>query len=198
MGFARFADVFFPLLAVMNPLPVLPVILAQIEDVPEPERPHVYRQAFLTAGGVGLAFAFGGGLILRSLSLTLPDIRVAGGLILLTFAIHDLLFSRRQRKENVPEVGAGVVPLGVPILMGPASMTALLVFSETRGTGWVVLSLALNLLLGYAIVHRAERLTHRVGAPAVRALGKAMGVFLAAVAVSMIRLGIEGMLGTRG
>lgn len=198
MTLDSFVYVFVSLFAVMNVLPVLPLFLSLTEDMPYGARKALRREAFTVSVAVGLGFCLAGALVLRALSLELADIRIAGGLVLLVFAVYDLLFSRIRRKSDVEEQELGVVPLGVPILMGPASMTALIVLSETRGLSLVLPAFALNALLNGLLIYNARIVTERLGAPFVRALGKALGIFLAALAVSMIRKGVAEIVASFG
>lgn len=99
---------FVALFAVTNVLPVLPVTLSILEGVPRRERSRVTRRALLTVLSVDLLIASGGGAMLRWWGLTIDDLRIAGGVVLLVFAIHDLLFSRLERKSRAVELDAAI------------------------------------------------------------------------------------------
>ena len=186
-----FVEVFVSLFAVLNWLPVTPIVLNMTGGLPRSQRRSLLRDAVLTASGVGLLFLLAGAPLLRGLGLQLCDLRIAGGVVLLVFATYDLLFSRQKRKEDTPETDVGVVPLGVPILLGPASMTALLVFAEIHGPLIAFLGFATNMALNVMLLSHMARLQNMVGAAVIRATGKAFGVILAAIAVSMLRIGIQ-------
>ncbi|MCU0675997.1 MAG: MarC family protein [Myxococcota bacterium] len=221
MSFADFAGTFVPLFAIMNVLPVLPVTLSILEGVPSRERPIVTRRALLTVLSVGALIAIGGGAMLRWWGLTTDDLRIAGGVVLLVFAIHDLLFSRLERKSRAKELDAAIddelvrtdphapasranegheehdlaiVPLGVPILLGPAGMTALLVFGQTRGLLPTLLAFLANFAINAVLLVHAGFVRRVFGRAVVRATGKVMGLVLAALAVSMLRRGIENVI----
>jgi multiple antibiotic resistance protein len=129
------------------------------------------------------------------------DVRVAGGLILLVFAIYDLLFSREQRKEPLgamiedtgPAGEVGLVPLGVPMLVGPATLAAVLFISEVHGVLVACLALLINGLVNVVILLGGASLMNVVGRGVVRTVGKVFGLLLAAMAVSMIRMGVSNM-----
>ncbi|MCB9615120.1 MAG: MarC family protein [Sandaracinus sp.] len=202
-----FLGVFVPLLAITNVLPVLPVTLSILEDVPESERPQATRRALTTVLVVGISVAIAGGALLRWWGLTTEDLRIAGGLVLLIFAIHDLLFSQMERKSRAKALDESIdddlgnahelsiVPLGVPILLGPAGMTALLVFGETRGIVPTLLAFLANFAINAALLLNAGLVRRVFGRAVVRATGKVMSLVLAALAVSMLRTGIEATLG---
>ncbi|MCB9619643.1 MAG: MarC family protein [Sandaracinus sp.] len=207
MSWTSFLGVFVPLLAITNVLPVLPVTLSILEDVPESERPQATRRALTTVLVVGISVAIAGGALLRWWGLTTEDLRIAGGLVLLIFAIHDLLFSQMERKSRAKALDESIdddlgnahelsiVPLGVPILLGPAGMTALLVFGETRGIVPTLLAFLANFAINAALLLNAGLVRRVFGRAVVRATGKVMSLVLAALAVSMLRTGIEATLG---
>ncbi|MEZ4253980.1 MAG: MarC family protein, partial [Polyangiales bacterium] len=164
-------------------------------------------RALTTVLVVGISVAIAGGALLRWWGLTTEDLRIAGGLVLLIFAIHDLLFSQMERKSRAKALDESIdddlgnahelsiVPLGVPILLGPAGMTALLVFGETRGIVPTLLAFLANFAINAALLLNAGLVRRVFGRAVVRATGKVMSLVLAALAVSMLRTGIEATLG---
>ena len=127
------------------------------------------------------------------LGITVDDLRVAGGIILFLISIHDLIHSREERKSRDVDADMGVVPLGVPLIVGPATLTACLVLADAHGRGVVLGALFANLGIVAILILNARRL-RKVMRPAVtRAFGKVMSLFLAAIAVSMIRHGLAGL-----
>jgi len=122
---------------------------------------------------------------------------VAGGVILLVFATYDLLFSRIARQTDratPPTHDFGVVPLGVPILLGPAGMTALLVTSQVNGMGLALAVFLVNQVVNGLLLLVGGRVVPHLGA-AAEVIGKLMALVLAGLAVSMLRLGIGQMAG---
>jgi multiple antibiotic resistance protein len=85
----------------------------------------------------------------------------------------------------------GVVPLGMPLIAGPASITTLILLAQTLGV-WVTLAaLAVNLVLVVMAFAWSEKLGRWIGATGMRAISKIISLLLAAIAVSMIRRGIS-------
>jgi multiple antibiotic resistance protein len=201
-----FLGVFVPLLAITNVLPVLPVVLGVLEEIPEQERLRATRRALTTVLCAGLVITVAGGALLRWWGLSVDDLRIAGGLVLLIFAIHDLLFSRMERKSRAKELDESIekqlgsehefaiVPLGIPILLGPAGMTALLVFGQTRGVVPTLLAFVANFALNAILLLNAGAVRRVFGRAVVRATGKVMSLVLAALAVSMLRVGIQNVV----
>ncbi|MEZ6018368.1 MAG: MarC family protein [Planctomycetota bacterium] len=191
------------LLLVANIVPILPVVLDVVEPVPRERRRRVLLSALLVGNVTAVAFVVTGGSVLQAMGSDINDVRVAGGLVLLVFAIFDLLFSREQRKEplsalnddagsSVAEVG--LVPLGVPMMVGPATLAAALYISEAHGVLVATFALLVNGLVNGALLISAEKTVTFVGRGVVRTIGKVFGLLLAAMAVSMIRAGVTNMV----
>ena len=204
MTTASLIATFVLLLPVTNSLPVLPVVLGLTVDLPEGARRRTLARALATALVVGVAMGLFGGRALALWSLTLADLQVAGGLILLVFALHDLLFTRAERKRRAVEDDegeandVGVVPLGIPVLLGPAGMTALVVVGGQRPPIEVVVAFVLNLVLSGVLAWNADWVRRRVGSAVVRGVGKVMSLVLATLGIAMIRRGVVEMLAISG
>lgn len=186
---------FIRLFVAVDVIGVLPVFYAFTSDNNQSERSRIANRAVLTATAVGILFFITGKLLFRLLHITENDFRVGGGLILLVLAISDLLFTSEGRRK--PEGDVGVVPIGIPLIVGPAALTTLLVLVHVYGYGPTLLALAANMLVVALVFHFADRLINRMHLSGVRAVSKITSLFLAAIAVMMIRLGISGMLGVQ-
>ncbi len=183
---------FVAIFVAMDVVGMLPIFLSLTEGVEKAHRRKVLLQAMVTGAAVALVFMFGGKWLFGAIGVTIPDFRVAGGLILLVFAIHDLLFSPVGRKQ----VGAtiGVVPIGIPLLVGPAVLTGLLLSMDQYGVPATVVSLALNMTLAFLVFHYGNLLIRLIGEGGAKGIGKVASLLLAAIAVMMIRVGIEAMM----
>lgn len=185
--------VFVALFVVMNALPLLPLVTSMTSHMSSSDRGSLLNQAILAGGAVTLALIAVGPLLFKFIGIQLHDLRIGGGIVLLVFATHDLLFSRQHRKEEEVEA-VGVVPLGVPIMIGPSTMATSLVLADVYGRGWVLVAFSVNLLVNWLLVRNAPRLLDRLGGPAVKMMGKIYALLLAAIAVSMVRNGIYGVI----
>ena len=182
------------------------MFLSITEGEPDAARKTIAGEASLTAMIVGTGFLFAGQAIMRFLGITINDFRVAGGVILLCFAVYDLLFSHLQRSMS-EQTGAisleggdskrslAIVPLGVPLVVGPAAMTALLLLEGEFGPLITVVAFATNILVVYAFFANFSFITRHVPRAVLRAFSKVVALFLAAIAVMMVRTGLEMMFG---
>jgi multiple antibiotic resistance protein len=184
---------FVAIFVAMDVVGTLPVFMAMTEGLDRRERRAVVAQAVLAGAAVGVLFMFGGERLFRVLGVTIADFRVAGGLILLVFAIHDLLFSRAERRRS-DAASLGVVPIGIPLLVGPAVLTGLLLSYDRHGAVPTLASLAANLAIAFLVFLFGDLVTRVLGEGGARGVGKVASLLLAALAVMMIRSGMQQML----
>jgi multiple antibiotic resistance protein len=187
-------SVLVPLFVAMAPLTVVPLFVSLVESKSAEESRRLARNAIMTALGLAIAIVFTGQALFRFMSITVDDLRVGGGLILLVLSIHDLVFSGASRKEDAVGADPGIVPIGTPLLVGPATMTACVTLADIHGRLLVVVGLVLNLGLIGALLYYQDVVTKVVNPGVSKAFGKVMSLFLAAISVSMIRTGLETMV----
>lgn len=193
-GFARALTA---LLAVSSVLPILPVVYEVTAEMP-PEEGRRYRLlALFQANLVALAFLLGAPALLAALQLDLHDLRVAGGIVLLVYAIHDLLFSRAARNRRLVRgpPASPIAPLGVPILVGPATLSMVLVLGQAHGVAAVATAMAITAALNALCLIVGERVLEALGEGGRSALGKVASLVIATLGASMLRLGVLGALG---
>jgi multiple antibiotic resistance protein len=149
-------------------------------------------EAVLAAFAVALIFLFGGKLILNFLGITIDDFRIAGGIILLILSINDIIAS--SEKVRNPGTNIGVVPLGVPLIMGPAALTTILILLDNFGYIPTILSMILNFVIVLLVLLNAKLILKVIGDGGSKAFAKIASLFLAAIAVMMIRVGVINLL----
>ncbi len=186
---ARFLQAFIPLFVAIDPIGLAALFLGLGQGVLPQQRQRIARQATLTAGGVALLFLFLGSTIFRALGITSSDFQIAGGSILFILAARDLMHSAAE-PEKLP-VDFGVVPLGMPLIAGPAMITTLLLLTDTVGVSITLAGLVANLILVVLAFAFSDRLGRAIGTTGLRAISKIISMLLAAIAVAMIRHGLN-------
>jgi multiple antibiotic resistance protein len=187
---AKFLQAFIPLFVAIDPIGLAAIFLAMSAGVPIATRKKIANQAAWTGGGVALLFLLLGQSIFTALGITANDFQIAGGLILFIIAARDLMHSAAEEPVKLAD-DFGVVPLGMPLIAGPASITTLILLAQTLGV-WVTLAaLAVNLVLVVMAFAWSDQLGRWIGATGLRAISKIISLLLAAIAVSMIRRGIS-------
>ncbi len=185
----KFLQAFIPLFVAIDPIGLAAIFLGLGQNIAAERRQKIADQAVWTGGLVALGFLLLGKSIFAALGISVGDFQIAGGLILFILAAKDLVQSAAE-PEKLPE-DFGVVPLGMPLIAGPASITTLLVLAQNEAIGLVVtlVALAVNLILVVLALHYSEWLGRKVGGTGMRAISKIIAMLLAAIAVSMIRQG---------
>jgi multiple antibiotic resistance protein len=183
---ARFLQAFIPLFVAIDPVGLAAIFLGMGADIAPPVKRRIAWQATFTGGAVALGFLFLGQNVFTALGISGGDFQIAGGLILFILAARELIQSPGV-PARLPE-DFGIVPLGMPLIAGPALITTLLV--QTQGTAITLAALAANLGLTILALVFSERLGRRIGRTGLSAISKIISLLLAAIAVAMIRRGL--------
>lgn len=184
---------FIPLFVAIDVLGVLPLFVALTEELDDARRRRLAFDATATAFAVSLLFLIAGKGIFTFLGITESDFRVGGGIILIVLAVSDLLFAK-ERQRGAVEGTVGVVPIGIPLIMGPAALTTIILQVGSYGYLWTIISLLVNLLIVLAIFTESSRISKALGKPASRAIGKVAALLLAGIGIMMIRSGVAEMI----
>jgi multiple antibiotic resistance protein len=186
--FDKFLQAFIPLFVAIDPIGLAAIFFGLGQSATPERRRYIARQATLTGGLVALLFLFLGQSIFAAVGITVGDFQIAGGLILFILAARDLIHSAAEEPIKLAE-DFGVVPLGMPLIAGPATIATLLVLVRTAGIWATLIALGINLVLvrlAFAYAGSIERL---IGATGLRAVSKIISLLLAAIAIAMIRQG---------
>lgn len=187
----NFLKAFIPLFVAIDPIGLAAIFLALGAGTSPETRAKIATQATWTGGLVALLFLFLGQTIFAALGIGVGDFQVAGGLILFILAARDLTHSAAEEPVKLaPDFG--VVPLGMPLIAGPASITTLIVLAQTLGVGVTLAALAANLVLVVLALRCSEPLSRRIGTTGLRAISKIISLLLAAIAVNLVRRGWGG------
>jgi multiple antibiotic resistance protein len=187
---------FVPLFVAMDPMGNLPIFLALTQEVAPKHRRRAVHVATLTALGIGLGFVAIGKAIFLLLGIEVADFLMAGGIILLILAIRYLITGKAVEAEDVSASEMiGVVPLGTPLVVGPAVLATLLLLIGQYRIPIVILSFILNLVIQWVLFRQADRIVKFLGRTGVNAISKIVMLLLAAIAVKMIREGFMTILG---
>ena len=186
----KFLQAFIPLFIAIDPIGLAAIFLALGSGVPVDTRRKIARQAAWTGGGVALLFLFLGQTIFSALGITVNDFQIAGGLILFILAARDVTHSAAEEPAKLAD-DFGVVPLGMPLIAGPASITTLILLSQTLGEVVTLCALAANLVLVVLAFAYSDRIGAVIGSTGMRAISKIVSQLLAAIAVNMVRRGFE-------
>jgi len=187
----KFFVAFIPIFVAIDPIGLVAMFMGLAGNA---SREHRQREGFIgifTALCVSVGFVFLGKIIFTALGITVADFQVAGGLILLGLAGRELLNISPADREATNDFG--VVPLGMPLIAGPALLTALLILVDTVGLIFTLFSMVVNLALVAVAFWNADLVARWMGRQGLRGVSKIVALLLAAIAVSLIRRGWQGV-----
>jgi multiple antibiotic resistance protein len=183
----KFLLAFIPLFVAIDPIGLIALFLGLGTSASSEDRK---RQAFLgilTGLCVAVGFIFLGKLIFSALGISPADFQIGGGLILLCLAVREIVGFGPQDHGGANEFG--IVPLGMPLIAGPALLTALLILVDRVELVFTIVALLVNLGLVALALCNAERFARWMGKQGLRGVSKLISLLLAAIAVSLIRRG---------
>lgn len=189
---SQFGLALIPLFIAIDAIAVVPAFLSLTEGDTPGERARTLRSSVLTGLLAGLGFLAVGRIVFKFMGITIPDFQIAGGAVLFAVSLTDLIGSKERRR--LESASAGVVPLGVPLLVGPAVLTTLLVTVDSFGLVESVVAFVLNMGAAWLILSRAEVMTRLLGAGGSRGVAKIMSLLMAAIGVTMMRRGLQAFL----
>jgi len=193
------------LLAIVNPLAIVPFFIHYTQGFSRAQRRHTVAVASFSAFVVIASSALLGLQILAFFGISLASFQVGGGMLLLTSALNMLNAQPAEAKRDGGELAEGaqkaamgasiaVVPLTIPLLTGPATISTVVIYAEQAHT-----ALQLALLVSYGVIialatalclSLADLIARVLGRTGINVMTRLMGLILAALAVEVMALGL--------
>jgi len=192
IDFKTFLLSFIPLFVAIDVIGAVPLFISLTNDIEMPKRKRLITESTLTALIIAVIFLLGGKMIFNYLGITENDFRVGGGILLLILSVVDLVFSSDKPKK--PDTTIGVVPLGIPLIIGPAALTTILIVVDQYGYFMAITSILVNLIIVWAVLRNSSLLMRLMGEGGSKAFAKVAALLMAAIAIMMIRVGMTGMI----
>jgi multiple antibiotic resistance protein len=183
------------LFLIMDPIGNIPLFLSILKTVPPARRRLVLVREILFAYLVLLLFLFLGSYLLRFLGLEQESLSIGGGIVLFLIALR-MIFPGEASTGDALEGEPFLVPLAIPLIAGPSTLAALLLFQRTAPTQTVSLFVAVTVAWALSgIILLSSTFFYRVlGGRGLIALERLMGMLLVMVAVQMLLNGIKAFL----
>jgi MarC family membrane protein len=198
----EFASAFVTLFVVVDPVGVAVIAGGLTQGLSTDARRSIAWRGTLIATILLIAFAFGGDALLEALGITLPALRIAGGILLFLLSI-DMVFARPSgiRNPTAPEQAEAsqrqdiaVFPLAFPLLAGPGAMTSIVLLVARAGgpvtVAFVIVALLVVLAMAYLALRFADRVMRLLGVTGANVVGRLFGVILAALAAQFVLDGV--------
>jgi multiple antibiotic resistance protein len=202
--FVDYSRFFVTLLAILTPFAAIPVFLAMTGGQDDRFRTRTANMAAATVFVVLVVSAITGDMLLRVLGTSLDAFRVGGGIVLFLMSLSMLnakMSAVQQTPEEADEAGQkstlGVVPIGIPLLVGPGSISSTII--ETKRSGEiahlaaVVACIALVCVVVWITLRLADPIGRQLGRTGLNILNRIFGLLLAAIAVQIVSVGLIGL-----
>ncbi|WP_245625556.1 MarC family protein [Ahrensia marina] len=191
---------FITIFVVIDPIGSLPVFLYATTGVPAHLHKRFAIRAVVIAAIVLMAFLIGGQFLLEALGLRLGAFQIAGGLILLLFALQMIFGDSKPSSEikaaEKDHLSGAVFPLAMPSIASPGAMLGVVILTDnyrysipeqavTATILMIVLGLTLLLLLLASRIHKI------IGATGASVVSRVMGIVLATIAIDSMLAGLE-------
>jgi multiple antibiotic resistance protein len=209
--FTLFVATFTTLLAIINPLEVMPVYLRLLEGKDDATHHSVARKSCTYALLLCFFFLVFGTLMLRLFGVPLAAVRIAGGLILMSIGFS--LFNPKPSGAGSSTSGEGVdldkiafVPLAMPLMFGPGAIATIIGMTSTieRSSAHILSFVAVagaivaTMLVTYACLANADRLVKLIGPMGIDAATRIVGFFVVAIGVGLLFDGVFEALQLHG
>jgi multiple antibiotic resistance protein len=202
--FADYSRFLVTLLAILTPFAAIPVFLAMTGGQDERFRTRTANMAAATVFCVLVVSAITGDLLLRILGTSLDAFRVGGGIVLFLMSLSMLnakMSAVQQTPEEADEAGQkstlGVVPIGIPLLVGPGSISSTIIetkrSAEFAHLAAVVGCIALVCVVVWITLRLADPIGRQLGRTGLNILNRIFGLLLAAIAVQIVAVGLIGL-----
>jgi multiple antibiotic resistance protein len=201
------------LLPIINPVGAAVLLLGIGAHLDPGSRERQIRKACVYASGILIAFLLLGTLIMRVFGLSIPGLRIAGGLVI-AFLGFRMLFpdpepqmSAEALREAKSKADISFSPLAMPSLSGPGSIATVISMSSTirleeqgmriviEHVG-VIIGIGVAALVCYFVLRAAEQLAHKLGSAGIGAIARIMGFLMICIGVQFVINGVTELAGS--
>lgn len=189
------------LLAILNPFGNLTQFLAMSDGLPLMLRKKLFRTILYTAFAIVLVFLLSGPLFMNYIfRVSLDDLRVSGGLVLIIMAIKNLLFSTKiatkdfssyQDMDDKEILRQSLIPMAFPMLVGPGTLASVIVIAEDGGLDVALGGVMIAFIFMFILFHFAATIEKIVGKLILHVFSRIAQVFIVAMGFKMIIVGLK-------
>ena len=185
------------LFLILDPLGNIPVFLSMLRRLTPQRQRVVLARELLIALVVLMVFLWAGKYALEVMHLRQESVAIAGGIVLFLIGIRMIFPPPEGLMGEIPGGEPFIVPMAIPLVAGPSGMAAVMLMGskEPERLGEWSLALLLAWVGTAAILFSATSLYRLLGARALTAIERLMGMLLVAISVQMLLDGLSGYLG---
>jgi len=200
-----YIKIFTALLAIVNPLGIIPIFVSLTEGMRESERKRIARTASVTVGVVLVAATLIGKPLLSFFGVSIDSFKVGGGILLMLMAISMMQARYKHSNQTVEEAAEAeekesiaVVPIAMPLLAGPGAISTVIIYADLAfrplHLSMIILSSLLVALVTWLALKTANPISRMMSRTSINIAVRIMGLLLAAVAVEFIAGGVAKLL----
>lgn len=178
------------LFIIVDPFGNIPIFIGLTERLGKEERRKVFHTATVTGFMLLLLFAIAGREILNMFGITLQSFMIAGGILLLIIAIRILVMGGWEEQRLTPE-SVGVVPIAVPLLVGPGAITTTILNLQEFGIILTIVSVVIVFLIVWLTLRYIEPIYKVLGRNGAIIIARVMALLIAAIAIQYIVNGLQ-------
>lgn len=177
------------LFVILNALGNIPVFIALLKDFDAKRQRIIIIRELLIALAIMLLFSYFGEEVLSLLNINIPIFRVGGGILLALIALS-MLFPKPHSAETLPEEPF-IVPLAIPIITGPGTISSIIVFSQEQGPGMMVFCILAAWIPSITFLLLSSFLKKVLGEKVLFAFERFAGMILMFIATQMFTTGLS-------
>jgi multiple antibiotic resistance protein len=191
------------LLPIINPFSTAPMFLAITEGDSDAERESQARRGVIYMVCILFAFLIGGSFIMQFFGLSLPGLRIAGGILVagvgmrMLYPRDDLGVTKAEEAESRQKRDVSFTPLAMPSLSGPGAISVTMGFTSLAKSWWDYVSITAGILVVavvvYAVLRASTQLVRFLGVTGLHAMTKIMGFLILCVGIQFVVNGVVGV-----
>ena len=199
-----YIKIFTTLLAIVNPLGVIPIFVSLTRSSTAQERRHIARTTSITVAVILISATLIGKPLLNFFGVSISSFKVGGGILLLLMSVSMMLavHTSRQTPEEAEEAeekeSIAVVPIAIPLLAGPGAISTVIIYADASfqplDISVIIISSMLVALLTWGALIIANPISKAMSKTAINVSTRLMGLLLASIAVEFIAGGLGQLL----
>ncbi|MCS7243571.1 MAG: MarC family protein [Candidatus Calescibacterium sp.] len=202
----KFVNYFITMFVIIDPVGVIPIFISITYGVSRKFKKLIAFRAFILSCVIVILFSFFGKGIIQLFSIDLNAFKVAGGIVLFILSLEMLFASdkptkiTREEKEEIreqilEEQGIWVVPLSIPALTGPVTMSSIIIFTSQENNFlyklYIPIASVLTLIIAYYFMIFADKMIQKLGKAGINALSRIMGIILLSISIKVCISGVK-------
>jgi multiple antibiotic resistance protein len=187
----------FALIAITNAFGNVPVFISMTEDLDSVNRKKLFRAVVLTAAIISLIFALIGTFIMeRFFQLSLAELRIAGGSLLIAVGVKNLLeaasvsSSDSEHTHDSQDIYKRIIPMAFPLLVGPGVLSTIIIMVSENGSILTMIAIAISFFILFILFSNTHIIEKILGKLVLYVISRIMQIFIMTTGVHILTAGI--------